>query len=125
MVSNAAQPYAGQVAFRNYTSANSAASVMTALVPTIPDGALGYEIDAGFDWKLLEGLTARCTFGYWVPGNWFELRLRRQVSPKLGRFQPKSEWGVGHIAWEKHRLCFWYGVQTGRQLLNLTTHKLT
>jgi hypothetical protein len=41
------------------------------MVPTIPDGALGYEIDAGFDWKLLEGLTARTTVGYWVPGKWF------------------------------------------------------
>jgi hypothetical protein len=40
-------------------------------VPTIPDPALGYEIDAGFDWKLLEGLTARTTVGYWVPGKWF------------------------------------------------------
>jgi hypothetical protein len=40
-------------------------------IPTIPDTALGYEIDAGFDWKLLEGLTARCTFGYWVPGKWW------------------------------------------------------
>jgi hypothetical protein len=41
------------------------------MVPTIPDTALGYEIDAGFDWKLLEGLTARTTVGYWVPGKWF------------------------------------------------------
>ena len=39
--------------------------------PTIPDTALGYEIDFGFDWKLLEALTARCTVGYWVPGKWW------------------------------------------------------
>jgi hypothetical protein len=51
-----------------YVTANRG---VDALVPTIPDTALGYEIDAGFDWKLLEGLTARGTFGYWVPGKWF------------------------------------------------------
>ena len=51
-----------------YVTANRAAANA---IPTIPDPALGYEIDGGFDWKLLEGLTARCTMGYWVPGKWF------------------------------------------------------
>ncbi|MFA6221172.1 MAG: hypothetical protein WC647_02535 [Desulfomonilaceae bacterium] len=63
--STGTQPYAGQVVLNNY-SPNGGNRI-----PTIPDGALGYEIDAGFDWKLLEGLTARCTFGYWVPGKWW------------------------------------------------------
>ncbi len=45
-------------------------STATSQIPTIPDTALGWEIDAGFDWKLLEGLTARTTFGYWV-GKWW------------------------------------------------------
>ena len=58
-------PYAGQVALNNYSPSGASR------IPTIPDGALGYEFDAGFDWKLLEGLTARCTMGYWVPGKWF------------------------------------------------------
>jgi hypothetical protein len=58
-------PYAGQVVLNNYSPSGASR------IPTIPDGALGYEIDAGFDWKLLEGLTARCTMGYWVPGKWF------------------------------------------------------
>ncbi|MGO9122463.1 MAG: hypothetical protein ACLQPD_33220 [Desulfomonilaceae bacterium] len=39
--------------------------------PTIPDNNLGYEFDAGFDWKLLEGLTLNATFAYWQPGKWF------------------------------------------------------
>jgi hypothetical protein len=59
------QPYSGQVVLNNYSPSNANR------IPTIPDNALGYEIDAGFDWKLLEGLTARCTMGYWVPGKWF------------------------------------------------------
>ncbi len=39
--------------------------------PNIPDTALGYEIDTGFDWKLLEGFTAGMVFAYWQPGKWF------------------------------------------------------
>ena len=59
------QQYSGQVVLNNFSPSGASR------IPTIPDGALGYEIDAGFDWKLLEGLTARCTMGYWVPGKWF------------------------------------------------------
>ena len=39
--------------------------------PNIPDTALGYEIDAGFDWKLLEGWTAGVLVAFWQPGKWF------------------------------------------------------
>jgi hypothetical protein len=40
--------------------------------PNIPDNGLGYEIDAGFTWRLLEGLTVNTTFAYWQPGDWFK-----------------------------------------------------
>lgn len=39
--------------------------------PNIPDNALGYEIDTGFEWKLLEGWTLGMVLGYWQPGKWF------------------------------------------------------
>jgi len=39
--------------------------------PAIPDGNLGYELDWGFGWKLLEFYTLNCTFGLWQPGKWF------------------------------------------------------
>jgi hypothetical protein len=39
--------------------------------PNIPDRALGWEITTGFDWKVLEGLTASALFAYWRPGKWF------------------------------------------------------
>ncbi|MGB6065287.1 MAG: hypothetical protein WBG50_10790 [Desulfomonilaceae bacterium] len=39
--------------------------------PNIPDRGLGYEMDTGFDWKLLEGFDASMTFAYWRPGKWF------------------------------------------------------
>jgi hypothetical protein len=40
-------------------------------VPNIPDTNLGYEIDAGFDWKLLENLLVNLTVGYWSVGKWY------------------------------------------------------
>jgi hypothetical protein len=39
--------------------------------PTIPDKDLGYEVDAGFDWKLLEGWNLGLLVGRWQPGKWF------------------------------------------------------
>jgi hypothetical protein len=39
--------------------------------PSIPDTNLGWEIDSGFDWKLLEGFLVQATFAYWQPGKWF------------------------------------------------------
>jgi hypothetical protein len=39
--------------------------------PNIPDAALGYEIDVGLDWQLLEGWVAGLVLGYWQPGKWF------------------------------------------------------
>jgi hypothetical protein len=39
--------------------------------PNIPDTALGYEVDLGFDWRLLEGWNLGFLIGYWKPGKWF------------------------------------------------------
>ena len=40
--------------------------------PNIPDTGLGWEVDAGFSWALLEGFTLDFTFAYWMPGDWFK-----------------------------------------------------
>jgi hypothetical protein len=40
-------------------------------VPNVPDNYLGWEVDAGVDWKLLEGLTFKAVGAYWQPGPWF------------------------------------------------------
>jgi hypothetical protein len=49
--------------------------------PNIPDTSLGYEIDFGFDWKLLEGMTGGVLVGYWQPGKWFNYAcIDRSVS---------------------------------------------
>jgi len=39
--------------------------------PTIPDTALGWEVTAGFSWKLLEKYTLSGLVAYWQPGKWF------------------------------------------------------
>jgi hypothetical protein len=39
--------------------------------PNIPDPALGYEIDVGLDWMLLEGWVVSPIIGFWQPGKWF------------------------------------------------------
>jgi hypothetical protein len=39
----------------------------------VPDSAreIGWEVDLGINWKILEGLTWNTTFSYWKPGNWW------------------------------------------------------
>ncbi len=51
------------------------------VAPNIPDNDLGWEVDTGFDWKLLEGLTVRSTFGYWQPGKWFNFACIDKANP--------------------------------------------
>ena len=41
-------------------------------VPNITVRDLGFEINAGFNWKLLEGWTFGALVGYWAPGDWFK-----------------------------------------------------
>jgi hypothetical protein len=62
--------------------------------PNIPDPALGWELNAGFDWKLLEGLTTGVLVAYWFPGKWFRYAcIDRSVGnwniPSAGNF-----WGT-------------------------------
>ena len=40
--------------------------------PYCPDGFVGWEVDAGLDWKLLEGVTLRTRYAFWQPGHWFD-----------------------------------------------------
>jgi hypothetical protein len=59
------------------TAAQRAAFRQNAGVPLdgferyVPDGFLGWEVNLGLDWKLLEGLTLRTKYAYWAPGQWF------------------------------------------------------
>jgi len=44
--------------------------------PNVPDNDLGWEVNAGFDWGLLENITFRLRFAYWQPGKWFNWAYR-------------------------------------------------
>jgi hypothetical protein len=48
------------------------ANLGSASNPWINDDFLGWEADAGFAWKLLEGLTWEATYAYWKVGPWFD-----------------------------------------------------
>ena len=62
--------------------------------PTIPDNNLGWEFDAGFDWKLLEGLTVNTTFAYWQPGRWFSYACIDKVVPAWNVPTVANNWGT-------------------------------
>lgn len=40
-------------------------------VPNVPDNDLGWEANAGFEWKLLENMTWKFRLAFWKPGAWF------------------------------------------------------
>ncbi len=41
--------------------------------PNVPVTDLGWELDAGFHWKILEGVTWKTLFACWQPGAWFRV----------------------------------------------------
>ncbi|MGB6065716.1 MAG: hypothetical protein WBG50_12985 [Desulfomonilaceae bacterium] len=47
-------------------------NILAAPAPSIPDDSLGWEVTAGADWKLLEGLIVHLRGAYWQPGGWFK-----------------------------------------------------
>jgi hypothetical protein len=49
--------------------------------PAIPDSGLGWEIDWGFNWQLLEGYRITGDFGVWWPGGWFNYACIDRSNP--------------------------------------------
>ncbi len=49
--------------------------------PAIPDSNLGYEVDFGFGWKLMESYTLTGTFGFFQPGGWFKFACVDRSNP--------------------------------------------
>lgn len=50
--------------------------VTQSVIPNVPDNDLGWEVNAGCAWKLLEGMTLNLKFAYWQPGEWFKWAYR-------------------------------------------------
>lgn len=69
------------------------------VAPNIPDRNLGWEVNAGCDWRLLEGLTLRSTFAYWQPGKWFSYAGMDKTNPNWRSDNPAglaggANWGI-------------------------------
>ena len=62
--------------------------------PNIPDRALGWEIDMGFDWTLLEGFNVSLGAGYWLPGKWFTYACIDRSAPNWNIPGPANSWGT-------------------------------
>jgi len=77
----------------NTVPAGAAARGLVA-VPSIPESNLGWEVDLGLDWRLLEGFRFEALVGYWQPGRWFnyacvDLGVRNWNNPAPGNI-----WGI-------------------------------
>jgi hypothetical protein len=77
------------------------------LAPSIPDTNLGWEVDAGFDWKLLEGLLVNATFAYWKPGKWWNYACIDKSIPG---------WNVAETGPGPNTLGFGWGVNPSRPI---------
>jgi len=62
--------------------------------PAIPDLHLGYEIDLGFNWKLLEAYALDFTFGYWQPGRWFNYACVDRSNPGWKNQTAANNFGI-------------------------------
>jgi hypothetical protein len=83
-----------------YRGTSASTATHTSIAPNIPDNNLGWEIDAGFDWKLLEGLLVNATFAYWQPGKWFNFAaadkaiLNWNTAAPVGITTNPAAWGI-------------------------------
>ncbi len=66
----------GTVAAAQAWKALNSGSPAAGLNPYVDDGFIGWEAQAGMDWKILEGLTWFTRYSYWQPGEWFEQAYR-------------------------------------------------
>ncbi|MEJ2718453.1 MAG: hypothetical protein P8182_15180 [Deltaproteobacteria bacterium] len=62
--------------------------------PSIPDRDLGWEIQAGFDWNLLQQYLFHFLIAYWQPGKWFNYACIDRGVPNWDVPGPGNNWGV-------------------------------
>ena len=78
------------VQFQNLSTINAARTD----APSIPDNSLGWEIDAGIDWQLLDKWTVRMAAGYWQPGRWFNYACIDKTVPNWDNPSPANQFGI-------------------------------
>jgi hypothetical protein len=54
----------------------------------VTDGFIGWEVNAGVDWKLLENLTATVRWAYWQPGEFFKEAYQARLPSANGGLPP-------------------------------------
>jgi hypothetical protein len=62
--------------------------------PAVPASDLGYELDWGFNWRLLENFAVYGEFGLWKPGRWFNYACVDRSNPGWKRPGPSNQFGV-------------------------------
>jgi hypothetical protein len=62
--------------------------------PNIPDKDLGWEVDAGVDWNILEGWQLSVNAGYWRPGRWFNFACVDKTVPGWDAPVAGNFWGT-------------------------------
>jgi hypothetical protein len=62
--------------------------------PAIPESNLGWEIDFGVDWELLDGLLLTAKGAYWQPGDWFKYACRSKTNPNWDTGGSGNNWGI-------------------------------
>jgi hypothetical protein len=62
--------------------------------PAIPDSHLGWEIDLGLTWQILENYTIASSFGYWQPGRWFNFACVDRSNPGWKNPLPGNSFGI-------------------------------
>jgi hypothetical protein len=62
--------------------------------PSIPDRDLGWEVDVGVAWKLLEDWRIHCRGAYWNPGRWFNYACVDRSVPNWDKPSSANNFGV-------------------------------
>jgi hypothetical protein len=78
----------------DYTARTVNGTLYTDPSPAIPDNSLGWEIDLGIDWKLLEWATVSMYAGYWQPGQWFNFACVDRRVPGWNTPSSANRWGI-------------------------------
>ncbi len=62
--------------------------------PSIPDNDLGWELDLGMAWRLLENWELSLRGAYWQPGKWFNFACIDKTVPNWDHPSSLNNWGT-------------------------------
>ena len=83
-------PTGSLVEFANLSTINA----VTPGSPTVPDNNLGWEIDAGMDWQLLDKWLLKFIVAYWQPGRWFNYACIDKTVPNWDIPSAANRFGI-------------------------------